>query len=148
MARPEFKLRSVGFRACGGPQVSWAVRIPQVTISWSFCLKKLRTSHADNYLLLSTWTSCPFIGKGNEFRLHPVSPQTPALPMETDRPIHHWGLAHLPPYCCISSDPWFCREQSSLAPGPYLLPNFRPPPAILSPCFSMDLPACFADWLR
>lgn len=129
------ELRSVGFRACGHPQISLAVRIPQATISWLFCLKKLRTSHADNYLLLSTWTSCPFIGKGNDFWLHPVSPQPPALPTETERPIHHWGPAHLPPYCRISSDPRFCWEQRQLCSR-----SFPPPQLPSSPTTLLPLP--------
>lgn len=138
------ELRSVGFRACGHPQISLAVRIPQATISWLFCLKKLRTSHADNYLLLSTWTSCPFIGKGNDFWLHPVSPQPPALPTETEKPIHHWGLAHPPPLTAVlAQTPRFCQEQRQLCSRSFPPPQLPSSPCHAEPPFLYGSPSLF-----
>ena len=66
---------------------AWATEIPQVTTSWLFCLKKQRTSHADNSFLLSTWTSCPFTGKGNDFQLHPEKTPAPCS-AHRDREAH------------------------------------------------------------
>lgn len=42
---------------------------------------------------------------------------------------------------------WFARSRGSLALGPSFLPSFPPPPAALSPRFSMGLPVCCADRL-
>lgn len=43
---------------------------------------------AEDSLLLSTWTSCPLTGKGNDLQLRPGSPRLLALTTETVRSIH------------------------------------------------------------
>lgn len=67
-------------QVCGHPSLCISSDDPRLwefhrqPFSWLSCLKKLRTSHADNHLLLFTWTSCPFTRKGNDFQLHPINP--------------------------------------------------------------------------
>ena len=41
----------------------------------------------------------------------------------------------------------FARSRGNLVLGPSFLPSFPPPPAALSPRFSVGLPVCCADWL-
>lgn len=59
------------------PRSARAVGTPQTAISWQFCLEEWKISQADNSLLLSTWTTCPFIGKGDDSQLHPVTLAAP-----------------------------------------------------------------------